>query len=201
MPRHVIVNLEPFDDIIKRVCAFIQTKTPHNGWKREAFTLDDVPQHLGRDDKLYLCGHGHPVAEGKMAGYTPSDLAELLEARGLETVGQVNLIMCGGGDPDTVVAHQFAQHFRTLGFKGRVVAYNRNLVVGPDGSKHFSVPRTRALFSRLDGHLAALAAKGPPTEWNDLDRRLFVDVQNLVRRLEAFTAVKDKRDKIQVTID
>jgi hypothetical protein len=194
MPRHIIVNLEPHDQIVTDACKAMQQKKSKKAWIRELCTVDDIPGSLTTQDKAYVCAHGGPVEDGKMAGKTPFELAQRLAAAGLRTVGQINLIMCGGPDPDSVLAQDFTRYLRGMGFTGIVIAYNRNLTVSSEGTKHFSTKATRDELDEIDDY-ATLAATQPPNS----GPRLADEVARRTAELKERTAIKNN-PKVKVTL-
>jgi hypothetical protein len=219
MARHIIINLQPDDSIINGACKHIQEKKSKNGWNREIFNLEAkkrlpgtlsnsdlpyvkrIPGVLTMSDKAYVCGHGTSAKEGLMGGLSMLTLAHLLGQTGVENVGQINLIMCGTEDPNSILAQKFCSYMRDVGFRGKVIAYNRNLAVDGSGYKHFVHSRVGELRQRLDKEMDRVNTKIRKADYGD-DSPLqeYERLMAFIGKLDKFTAVKENRHRIMVEV-
>jgi hypothetical protein len=136
--RHIIINVQPgakgIDDAVK----YLQQKpVREQGQERLSMELTRLREMaITAEDKVYLVGHG---GEGTLAGTLGGMHAVALAAHvttPLKDVGQINLIMCGGGDPTLSGAKNFKKTIEEWGCSATVYAYTASLKVANDGRKY-----------------------------------------------------------------
>jgi hypothetical protein len=149
--RHVIVNVQPKDKIVDRAVTHLQRKPiREQGQERLAFEMKRlVEQDLGKNDKLYLVGHG---GDKTLGGMRPESLAARVFEK-VKSVEQINLVMCGTGD--ITLAKRFASQLCEYGYEGKVYAYGAPVVVGEDGKKSAVVNLTALAIEGFEGDAAS----------------------------------------------
>jgi hypothetical protein len=136
--RHVIINVQPGAKGIDETVKYLQQKpVQEQGQERRAIEWDRLTEiEFGAEDKVYLVGHGgEGTSAGTLGGMNPIALAAHVTTP-MKNVGQINLVMCGGGDPTLSGAKNFKNTLEEYGCSAKVYAYTANLKVIDDGRKY-----------------------------------------------------------------
>jgi hypothetical protein len=136
--RNIIINVQPGVDGIDQTVKYLQQKpVQEQGQRRLAIDFDRLSEmDFGAEDKVYLVGHGgEGKSAGTLGGINPVALAARVTTP-LKQVGQINLVMCGGGDPTLSGAKAFKNTLEEFGCSANVYAYTANLKVAKDGAKY-----------------------------------------------------------------
>jgi hypothetical protein len=138
MGRHIIINVQPGDQAIDTAVKRLATKPISKQWKeRWAIPLTGIKGvAFDAEDKVYLVGHGGSGnTAGDLGGMNPTVLAAAVTTP-LMNVGQINLVMCGSGDPTLSGAKVFKDILEMFGCGAELYAYPFDLKVNDDGKKY-----------------------------------------------------------------
>jgi hypothetical protein len=136
--RNIIVNVQPKDNGIKEAVEYLRNKpVQEQGQHRLTIDFDRLSElEFGAEDKVYLVGHGGGgKAAGTLGGMNPVTVAAHV-ATSMKNVGQINLVMCGGGDPTLSASKTFKNTIDEYGCGATVYAYTADLKVTKDGKKY-----------------------------------------------------------------